>query len=411
MSNSSLVTYVKLSPHCNKPRNHKIDTITIHHMAGTGSIESCGAIFANPNRNGSSNYGIGSDGRIGMYVEEANRAWTSHSGANDHRAITIEVANSSLQPPYPVSDAALSALIKLCADICKRNGIPKLLWKNDKKLIGQVDKQNMTIHKWFAATACPGDYLHGKMGYITDEVNKILGGVTVQAVDRYTSNGLTFIKAKNFKVVYYDGAKNNYNAQNYINAGFFGVFDNGITLPAGNVCVDINLSGLADIAQHYLKKYVNNGKLRFNCGNNFSNQFKTKKVSTLIVNNSGKVHIGEYNSLPTDCKYAISGVPVIRDGVDVSYNNFVKPQGWDNSCMYATYRHFLGIKDSEIWIITGSTSTNNYVSTSEIYNKLKGEGITDVICLDGGGSYVIAESGKNKIATSGNRRINTVVEF
>ncbi|GHU53434.1 hypothetical protein FACS1894132_05580 [Clostridia bacterium] len=175
MSNSKLVVYTKLSPNCNKPRNHAIDTITIHCMAGNCTIETCGEIFAPTSRQASSNYGVGTDGRVGLYVDEANRSWCSSSGANDHRAVTIEVANDENKEPWHVSDKALAATIELCADICKRNGIKKLLWKADKSLIGQVDKQNMTVHRWFAAKSCPGDYLYSKHDYIADEVNKLLG--------------------------------------------------------------------------------------------------------------------------------------------------------------------------------------------------------------------------------------------
>lgn len=174
MSNSPLVNYVRISPNKTSPRNHRIDTITIHHMAGNLSIEACGNVFAPTSRQASSNYGIGSDGRIGMYVEEKDRSWCSSSGANDNRAITIEVANDGGAPDWHISDAAIKSLIELCVDICKRNGIARLLWKNDKSLVGQVDKQNMTIHQWFAPTACPGPYLHNKLGYIADEVNKKL---------------------------------------------------------------------------------------------------------------------------------------------------------------------------------------------------------------------------------------------
>ena len=88
MSNSKLVNYTRLSPNCNKPRNHKIDKITIHHMAGNLTVEQCGAVFAPTSRQASSNYGIGSDGRVGLYVDEANRSWCSSNAANDHRAIT-----------------------------------------------------------------------------------------------------------------------------------------------------------------------------------------------------------------------------------------------------------------------------------------------------------------------------------
>lgn len=173
MSNSPLVTYTKLSPNCTRPRRHKIDTVTIHCMAAPLSVESCGAGFADPARKASSNYGIGPDGRIALYVDEGSRSWCSSNAANDHRAITIEVASDS-KHPYAVTAAAYNALIDLLADICKRNGIPRLLWRGDKSLVGQVSKQNMTVHRWFAAKACPGDYLYERHGAIAEAVNKRL---------------------------------------------------------------------------------------------------------------------------------------------------------------------------------------------------------------------------------------------
>ncbi len=179
MSNSSLVSYTKISPNRTSPRNHKIDTITIHCMACDLSVERCGAVFAKRTRMASSNYGVGSDGRIAMYVEEKDRSWCSSNRANDHRAITIEVACEPVHP-YKVTDAAMTALINLLEDICRRNDIKQLLWNGDKSLIGQVDKQNMTVHRWFAKKACPGDYLYGKHGYIAAEVNKRLGVTAVQ---------------------------------------------------------------------------------------------------------------------------------------------------------------------------------------------------------------------------------------
>ena len=176
MSNSPLVTYTKLSPNHSGRRNHVIDTISIHCMAGNASVETCGALFADPSRKASSNYGIGSDGRIALYVDEANRSWCTSSASNDHRAITIEVANNGGAPDWPVSDKAYAALLDLLTDICRRNGIKKLLWRGDKSLIGQVDKQNMTVHRWFAAKACPGDYLYNRHGEIAAEVNRRLEG-------------------------------------------------------------------------------------------------------------------------------------------------------------------------------------------------------------------------------------------
>jgi len=176
MSNSPLVTYTKLSPNHSGRRNHVIDTVSIHCMAGNASVETCGALFADPARKASSNYGIGSDGRIALYVDEANRSWCTSNAANDHRAITIEVANNGGAPDWPVSDKAYSALLNLLTDICRRNGIKKLLWRGDKSMIGQVDKQNMTVHRWFAAKACPGDYLYNRHGEIAAEVNRRLEG-------------------------------------------------------------------------------------------------------------------------------------------------------------------------------------------------------------------------------------------
>ena len=167
MGNSPLVNFTLLSPNCNKPRNKAIKKITIHHVAGVTSVENLGKIFANPARQGSSNYGIGNDGRIGLYVEEKNRAWTSSSGANDHQAITIEVSNSAYGGDWPVSDKAMTSLINLCVDICQRNGIEKLIFTGDAK-------GNLTQHNYFVATACPGPYLKSKFPYIVEEVNKRL---------------------------------------------------------------------------------------------------------------------------------------------------------------------------------------------------------------------------------------------
>lgn len=175
MSNSPLVSYTRLSPNHSGKRTHAIDTISIHCMAGNLSVETCGAVFAPTSRQASSNYGIGSDGRIALYVDEANRSWCTSSAANDHRAVTIEVANSGGAPDWPVSAKAYAALLDLVTDICKRNGIKRLLWEGDKRLVGQVGRQNLTVHRWFAAKACPGDYLYELHGAIAKEVNRRLG--------------------------------------------------------------------------------------------------------------------------------------------------------------------------------------------------------------------------------------------
>lgn len=179
MSNSPLVTYSRISPHRTSPRNHKIDTVTIHCIVGQWTAKQGCDFFATTNRECSANYVVGKDGSIGLSVEEKDRSWCSSSRANDNRAVTIEVASDTTHP-YKVTDQALAALVDLLADICRRNGIKALLWKGDKSLIGQVNKQNMTVHRWFANKACPGDYLYNLHGQIAKQVNERLGAAPAE---------------------------------------------------------------------------------------------------------------------------------------------------------------------------------------------------------------------------------------
>lgn len=168
-----------------------IDTVSIHCMSGNMSVESCGDWFSRPTTKASSNYGIGSDGRIGLYVDESCRSWCTSSAAVDQRAVTIEVANYKKDPPtWMISQAAENSLIDLLADICKRNNIKKLLWKADKSLLGKVDKQNMVPHRWLSSKDCPGDYMYKKFGEYAERVNKILGSGTV-TVSPSTESALT----------------------------------------------------------------------------------------------------------------------------------------------------------------------------------------------------------------------------
>lgn len=173
--NSPLVSYTKISPNKNSPRNHAIDTITIHCVVGQCSVETLGNIFAPTSRQASSNYGVGVDGRIGMYVEEKDRSWCSSNAANDNRAITIEVASDTTEP-YAVNDKAYAALLDLVTDICKRNGIKKLVWSTNKTdRVNHKNGCNMTVHRDYANKSCPGTYLYERHGAIAAEVNKRLG--------------------------------------------------------------------------------------------------------------------------------------------------------------------------------------------------------------------------------------------
>ena len=182
-TNSPLISFTKISPNKTVNRKHTIDTITIHCVVGQVTVERLGEIFADSNRNASSNYGVGKDGRIGMYVEEKDRSWCSSNASNDHRAVTIEVASDS-KHPYAVTDDAYKALIKLVADICKRNGKKKILWFGNKaKTLAyspKADEMVMTVHRWFANKSCPGDYLYNRHSQIAAEVNKLLNSAEIE---------------------------------------------------------------------------------------------------------------------------------------------------------------------------------------------------------------------------------------
>lgn len=210
-TNSPLVSYTKISPNRTPNRNHAIDTITIHCVVGQCSVETLGNVFAPESRQASSNYGVGVDGRIGMYCEEKDRSWCSSSASNDHRAITIEVASDTAEP-YAVKDVAYNATIQLVADICKRNGIKKLVWSTDKNTrINHLNGCNMTVHRDYANKSCPGTYLYDRMGDIAAKVNAILGATESPKQDTNTGGTSTTIKANDIvtinsdKATYYDG--------------------------------------------------------------------------------------------------------------------------------------------------------------------------------------------------------------
>ena len=240
---------------------------------------------------------------------------------------------------------------------------------------------------------------------------------TVQAVKtevrtNYTVNGLTICRADDFSIEYCDRKKKNIPEDRYINGGFFGNYKSAsgslFTLPVGNLVCDIG--GVDPAAEQYIKPYISGGKLRIGCDNNASAQYHGRKVSTLVKTRSGKVYVADLSAPPSDAIYAISGVPTVRGGDDVDYYNYVKAQGWDESCMYATYRNWMGVRDGKIWVISGKTATRNYIYGMEFWKKIRGEKFDDIICLDGGGSYV-RKTGTVKYATVGNRRINNYITY
>lgn len=245
-------------------------------------------------------------------------------------------------------------------------------------------------------------------------IKNIVGAVRevkTQERTNYTVNGLTICRADDFGIEYHDRGKKNVSEDRYINGGFFGAYKGALgnfTLPVANLVCDIGR--IDPDAEKYIKPYVRGGKLRYGCGDNASAQFHGKKVSTLVKTSSGRVYVADLAEPPSDAIYAISGVPTVRGGDDVDYYNYVKAQGWDESCMYATYRNWLGVRGGKIWVISGKTATRNYIYGMEFWKKIRGEKFDDIICLDGGGSYV-RKTGTGKYATTGNRRINNYIAY
>ena len=178
-TNSPLVNYTRISPNRDSPRNHDIDRISIHCVVGQCSVQTLGSIFAKTSKAASSNYGVGYDGKIGMYVEEKDRSWCTSSFANDRRAVTIEVASDTTYP-YAVRDVAYKAMLDLVEDICRRNGKKKLIWLGGKAktlaYVPKADEMVMTVHRWFANKSCPGQFLFERHGQIAAEITRRLAG-------------------------------------------------------------------------------------------------------------------------------------------------------------------------------------------------------------------------------------------
>lgn len=185
MAKSSLATLIipAYSGNYTKGRSKKISEITIHHMAGVMTAEQCGKLWQKVGRKGSSTYGIGNDGTIANYVDENDTAWCNSNWASNCRSVSIEVSNSMTGGNWIVSDSALNSLIKLVADIAKRNNLGTL-----------VKGKNVTWHSMYTATTCPGNYLLSKMDYIVTEANKI-NNSTTKPTD--TTND-TFLPARGY---------------------------------------------------------------------------------------------------------------------------------------------------------------------------------------------------------------------
>lgn len=391
MSNSPLATYTKLSPNCTAPRNSKIDTITIHCVVGQFTAkEICNlSMFTtyNKTKGASCNYAVGRDGSIGLCVEEKNRSWCTSSKSNDHRAVTIEVASDKVHP-YAVTDEAYNALVELVADICKRNNIKELKWQGDKSLVGQIDKQNMTVHRWFANKACPGEYLYSRHFQIAEAVNKKNAKEEKNMPKTvYSINDVhvQVILPDKFKIKVVDEQKLKVDETNYVNAGFFANADTG-TVPVGHLVID--------------GQTITNAKTQADWLNT-----ARQELTTIVVYDDytvGMIKTADIESIP-GIKYAISGIPIIRNGYKVSMDE-IKSEGYFGNECYWTWHGFLGVRHGKLVYVAAETDFEMMPYLMEVL------GITDAIKLDGGGSFIL-HNGEFEIATAENRRDNNIITW
>lgn len=232
-------------------------------------------------------------------------------------------------------------------------------------------------------------------------------------------NGIHIIETlvADFKIIMCDTYKKSAAQKDYCNAGFFANFrEEGekFTLPVGHVVCDYE--AVSKYTKHYCSErgtFLPNGKFQFDSGQwSYGNQFYGKKLSTLFVS-GGRASIVDTPTLPTGLEYAISGVPIMRDGEDVKFATYVKGQGWDGSTLYGTWHVFLSVKQDgkTIYLMGMKTSSTNMILSAEAYKKFKALGMYDVIKLDGGGSFTFNVGGKAVASTSENRRINTIITF
>lgn len=325
-------------------------------------------------------------------------AWHAGDGANgvgNRQGIAVEICYSkSGGTKFSKAEANAALLI---ADLLKERG-----WSIDK----------VTKHQDYSGKYCPHRTLDLGWERFLDMIREHLP--EEKLADDFTVDGLRVRKAKNFRLFWHDKPKfmkPDDRPARWCNANFFAAFKSAggeyFTLPVANFVCDINPTGLSAAVQKEVKPRIYGGKkLRWRCADNKGKEFHGKYVSTLIVPSTGDPYIAEVSAPPANCKYAISGVPVIRGGEDVSWNSFAKKQGWvDGNCRAALHT-FLGLRDGEIYVITGRTTTYQMVRTSEVYNKLH-RYFDEVIKLDGGGSMYVSDDGSDPE----NRHINGMAAF
>ena len=353
MSNSPLVSYTKISPNKNSPRNHVIDTITIHCVVGQCSVETLGNIFAPISYQASSNYGIGVDGRVGMYVEEKDRSWCSSDAANDNRAITIECA-SDTTPPYAINDKVYDTLIDLCADICKRNGISKLVWSTDKTTrVQHLNGCNMTVHRDYANKSCPGDYIYSRLGRIAAEVNERLGveDGTSAAVDKKSVDEIA-------KEVIRGDWGNGQNRKNRLTAAGYDYSEiqakvNEILNGSGSTSAPSNKKSVDEIAKEVIAGKWGNGEAR-----------KT------ALTDAGYDYIAVQNKVNALLNSTSTSTPIKKKSVDEIAKEVIRGD-WGNGQERQTALEKAGYNYNEVQskvnaLLNGSSKPSNKKSIDEI---------------------------------------------
>lgn len=381
--------------------------IVIHNTANDASAENEIKYMQSNNNQVSFHYAV-DDKQAVQGVDLWRNAWHAGDGVNgkgNREGIAIEICYSKSGGAR--FEKAEKNAAELAAQLLINFG-----WGIDKITKHQ---DYPTIPKY-----CPHRTLD--MGWdrfikMVEDKREELLGKKKQTVDLTKSelNGYTIERAKDFSIIYWDKSKKKGTKfGSYINGGFFGYYKEGtlsFTLPVGNLVCDVTSdSTLKYAVRKYWDPYISQGKFQYSTNDNVSPQFKGKKISTLILPRNGSPYVDEVSAAPADTRYAISGIPVIRHGEDVSYNKFVLPQGWDSSPFYATSRNYIGLKGTSLWIVSGASKTSNFVATSEVYEKLKTFEFDDLLALDGGGSYYHKYDGKSSVSWS-DRDVNNVVVF
>lgn len=349
-TNSSLVTYTNITKNKTKNRNHAIDTITIHCIVGQWTAKQGCDYFAGTDRQCSANYVVGKDGSIGLSVDEKDRSWCSSNAANDHRAVTIEVASDTTSP-YAVTDAAYKALIKLVADICKRNGIKKLVWSTNKTdRVNRKNGCNMTVHRDFANKSCPGEYLYSRHGKIAEAVNAILN--TSTATSTSTSKAESTTSGTLYRVQ--TGAyKNKTNATTQLNKVKANGFDACIVEADGYYKIQVGAYSVKANAEAQLK------------------EVKAAGFTAAIVAVSGKANTGAGAAQVTDTAKAIwdflTGKGLNAFAVAGIMGNLKAESALNPKNLQQTYEKKLGYTDDSYTNAVDKGTYSNFVKDSAGY--------------------------------------------